>query len=159
MTTGQAPHPGLPGPQPAAHDNGSGGQPVMPMLSVPTTMPLDPRTLKSRIFSAERKRFRSEIVTFFGEQIEIRQPSLGRMLSSADDMGEDASQRGTFVLLNYAFMPGTEIPVFDASDSEQILSLPYGEDFSNLMAAFQRVTGISVDAAEKNSEASRSASK
>lgn len=150
---------GLPSQHPHPHDNGTGGvQPVL-MGSPPVGMPMDARTLKSRIFSAKNKVFKSEMVTFFGEQLEIRQPTLSKMLSRTEDDLDDPHRRGVFVLLNYAYVPGTEIPVFDDADIEALVGMPYGEDFSRVMEAFQRVTGIDVKAAEKNSGTSLSASK
>jgi hypothetical protein len=127
-------------------DNGTGGQEVMP-LSTPH-MPMDPRTVKSRMFSAERRRFKSEIVTFFGEEIEIRQSTIGRMLDRAEDMSNGNALIN--VLLNYAYLPGTELPMFDDTDVETLKNQPYGADFEGVMAAFNRITG-SVKAETKNS--------
>jgi hypothetical protein len=142
-----------------AADNGTGGQVIAPLPSPPVTMPMDPRTMKSRIFSAERKRFRSKIIQFFGEQIEIRQTTVGRMFENANKLTDDGEARGVFILINYAYVPGTEIPVFDEADREQLLSLPFGEDFERVFNAFSEINGMNVEKETKNSETTQSASK
>jgi hypothetical protein len=157
MTAIQEPLPGLPGGP--AHDNGTGGQHSGPLLSVPMSMPPDARTIKANIFSAQRKRFISEVITFFGEQIEIRQPNLSTMLNSFKGEDSNTKQGVVYVLMNYAFVPGTQIPVFDMADEESIMSLPYGDDFSRVMKAFQKVTGLDVEAETKNSARTPSDSK
>lgn len=146
-------------PSTVSHDNGTGGQSPVPLGSPPTGMPMDARTLKSRIFAAKNKIFKSEMVSFFGEQIEIRQPTLAKMLNRTEEDLEDPQRRGVFVLLNYAYVPGTEIPVFEYADVEALVGMPYGDDFGRVMEAFQRVTGIDVKGAEKNSVTSLSVSK
>lgn len=140
-----------------ASDNGTGGQQVAPLAS--PVMPADPRTLKSRIFSASNKRLKSEIVEFFGEKIEIRQSTVGRMFDSRKQLeGEDVAH-GIFILMNYAYVPGTDIPVFDEADADQILSLPFGEDMSRVFAAFNKINGMDIAAEEKNSVTTNSVSR
>lgn len=159
MTTGH-PNPGLPGGPPiGSHDNGTGGQPVVPMLSIPQAMPNDPRTLKAAIFSAANKRLKSEIIEFFGQKIEIRQGKLSQIFKQMEDDEEDPMKRGLYVLLNFTFVPGTDLPVFDDADVEQLSDLPFGEDFNKVLEAYGRVTGIDLKATRKNSKPDSSASK
>lgn len=119
-----------------------------------TGLPADPPVgsvtdMKSRIFSAKNKVRRSQVVEFFGEQIEIRQPSLTQMLENDAADLEDKKFRNAFVLINYAYKPGTDEKVFDVADIDSINDLPYGKDFERVMEAYQLVTGT-VKVEEKN---------
>jgi hypothetical protein len=141
-------------------DNGTGGQEVVPLLApqVSGMMPMDPRTLKTRIFSAEKKVFRSKVITFFGEEIEIRQNSIGQFLANVDNLVASEGKLGVTVLINYGFVPGTDLHVFEDTDAESLMSLPYGDDFQRVMTAFNEITG-SVKAETKNSKPDQTDSK
>lgn len=131
-------------------DNGSGGHGGVPQAG--GDMLPDARSLKSRIFASKNKRLKSKLVDFFGEQIEIRQASLARVLRLGEDEDDgDAKTTALFVLLNYAYVPGTELPLFDLSDIEQLKTMPYGEDFTRCIEAWMEISGVKVEAAEKNS--------
>jgi hypothetical protein len=133
------------------HDNGTGGAPVVPMANVGSTptMPMDARALKSIIFAAQNKKFRSKKVDFFGATIEIRQPSLVKMLSLKIDE-DDKRAAGTFILMNYAYAPDTGEQLFQDVDQDSLCSMPYGESFARVMEAFQEVTGTTIKEAQKN---------
>lgn len=107
-------------------------------------------SLKARMFSSKNKMLRSKIIKFFGEDIEIRQPTIGHMIKQTENELTDPMERGLLVLMNFAFVPGTDERVFNDTDTESLAGLPYGEDFARAVEAFQMVTDTSVQAAEKN---------
>lgn len=131
-------------------DNGSGGHGGVPQSG--GDMVPDARSLKARIFASKNKQLKTKLVDFFGEQIEIRQASLARVLKLGEDEDDgDAKTTALFVLLNYAYVPGTELPLFDLSDIEQLKTMPYGEDFTRCIEAWMEISGVKVEEAEKNS--------
>lgn len=83
----------------------------------------------------------SKIITFFGEQIEIKQLTLGAIL----DAGKEEDTQGALIstLVKYAFIPGTDIRVFDPEDLESLKALPFGGDFVGLADAIQELTKVS----------------
>lgn len=135
------------------HVNGTGGgSGGVPLGSVPATMPRNARDMKSRMFSAQNKQRKFKRVMFFGEEVEIKQSSLGQVVAMANMKDDDDNDQGVaiYVLLNYAYVPGTEERVFDESDVEQLKSMPFGEDFNNITDAWREITGIKIEAATKN---------
>lgn len=101
-----------------------------------------------RILSSANFKRRSEIVDFFGEKIEVRGPSLGEVISD-----NEAGANGTLVitiLTKYTYVPGTDVRMFDETNRDELLQLPQSKAFVSLIRAFERLTGGTVDAAEKN---------
>ena len=149
MATGQAIHP---------LDNGSGGHPAVPVIAMPqvaAVMPMTARDLKSLIFSAESKRLKSRVIKFFGGvDIEIRQPSLKSITEMQS--GDTNIAAAVYVLLNFTYVPGTDLKVFDEMDIEKLESLPFGVELQLLMDTWREISGIKVEEAEKNSKASPS---
>ena len=104
--------------------------------------------MRAKIFSRENKRPRSEVVGFFTVEIEIRQGTLGDVLDSVDEEGE---HEGIIqVLLDNAYVPGTNTKVFGIEHREELRSMPMGKDFAAVGAAYRRLSQIDVNAAEKN---------
>lgn len=126
-----------------------GGSGVAPHLN--GTGARNPRDMKARMFSAQNKMRKSEKVVFFGEEIEIKQSSLGQVVEMANMRDEDDDQGvAIYVLLNYAYVPGTEDRVFETADVEQLKSMPFGDDFNRVIDSWRRITGIKIEAATKN---------
>jgi hypothetical protein len=132
-----------------ATQNGHTQAAVLPGLPTKPT-PKTAEAVKAVIFSATNRRFRSKIITFFEAEIEIRQPSLEKMLQITQGESMDAGNRGTFILLNYAYVPGTDTPVFDESDIEMLKSQPFDDNFTKVVEAFQSITKLNVKEEVKN---------
>ncbi len=103
--------------------------------------------IRTAIFSS--KKFKTELVTIFGAEIEVRQPSLGVVLEASD---ESKSTKDSLidVLIGYCFVPGTAEHVFEDTDRDALMKLPMGDDFNLLNKAIARMTGIDIEGAEKN---------
>lgn len=133
-------------------NNGTGGAAYAPPEAQGAPAVAGAGSIRERIFASKNKTYKSRLVQFFGETIEIRQPTLGDILDSVNgDNAGDAAKQGIMVLLRYAYAPGTNDRVFDEADEESLLSLPFGEDFNRVVKAFTEVTGTDVKVAEKNS--------
>ncbi len=104
--------------------------------------------LRSKIFSHTERR--SQLVTVFGAEIEVRQPTIG-VIMEVREKG-DAIDNMVHMLVNYCFVPGTDVNVFEPGDKDALLAKPWGPDFSDLNKAVADLTGVSlaVEAAEKN---------
>ena len=86
-------------------------------------------------------------ITIFGIDIELHQPSLGDMLNVKEQ--EDSSERVAGIVIQYAYVPGTDIQIFEEADKVQILKWPFGDDILILQKAVVELTGVDIQAAEK----------
>lgn len=97
--------------------------------------------LRAQIFSAHNKVVDKKTVDFFGQKIELRQPTLADINSLKED-GDNNKSAVVQTLIRYAYMPGTEEKVFEDSDYDSFMSMPFGKDFTQVMEAFGELTGI-----------------
>jgi len=110
--------------------------------------PIKRDDVRKKIFGNTLKGSR-EIITLFGAEIEIRQPTLGMILEAQQEV--DRRKALVRILVNYCFVPGTDDHVFDETDEETILQLPFGPELTKLNEVIARMTAINVASAEKNS--------
>jgi len=94
--------------------------------------------------------FKREKMDLFGATIEIRQPSVKELLS-LDDV-EDQKARIVHLLINHAFMPGTNEKVFDKAHFDSIMEMPGGMWIRDLTEKFGILAGLDQDVSEKNLE-------
>lgn len=80
------------------------------------------------------------IVSFFGEDIEIRQPILKDVLANADNPDKESAVID--MLIKYAYIPGTEERIFEEADAEALKSQPFGADFMAVNNAMEGLTKI-----------------
>lgn len=85
---------------------------------------------------------------FFGAQIELRQPTTGDILRYTDSNSNALSLIS--ILLDYAYVPGTNEKVFEEGDVEELKQLPYNKDMQALIKAIERFTNVMISDAEKN---------
>lgn len=101
--------------------------------------------LRSKLLSSHKPK--SEMVEVFGVEVELRQPTLEAILGARDTA--DAKQRTVDMIIQYAYVPGTDEQVFEPADRDQILRWPFGEDMLKVQQAITRLTGVDVSEAEK----------
>ena len=100
--------------------------------------------MRAKIFAAKPK---TELVEdFYGTSIELRQPSIAVALETRNQ-GEDEAI--FTMLLNYAYVPGTEEKIFEREDVEMLRGLPFGPSMTDLMAKVNRLLGIDGAAIEE----------
>ena len=104
--------------------------------------------VRAKIFSAANKKFKEESVKLFGATVVIRQPTLRTVL----DMQQEPDRKRTVMkmLTTYCFVPGTDEKVFEETDLDGLMEMPFGEDFMNVQKAIAKMTNINmlVDEAE-----------
>ena len=104
--------------------------------------------IRAKILSQENMRGKSVELKFFGADIELRQPSLGQIQQYMESGDNKISL--IRMLLDYAYVPGTDERVFEAGDVEALSQLPFGEDMSKVAAAIEKFTSLVIGDAEKN---------
>lgn len=109
--------------------------------------------IRAAIFDSENTKPKHEPLTFFGQKIEIRQPDLDTILTFSNSAGDDRKHMMVSMIVMWAFVPGTDERVFEETDQDQLLKLPFGPDFAALNKAIQNLTDVTLlaQAAEKNS--------
>lgn len=105
--------------------------------------------IRSRIFQNSKK-VKSEKVTFFGEEVEVRQPRMKDILGSGDD-NETSDRRLARMIVMHTYVPGTNERVFEDAHIDEILEMPFG-GIQKLNDAMNRLMGINVNGEQGNSE-------
>jgi hypothetical protein len=109
--------------------------------------------IRAAMFAEGNKKPASEPLTLFGQEVEVRQPTLAQ-LNALSRKAADAKIPGVVnLLIEYCFIPGTDEKVFDLADAEQLASMPTGKWLNDFNTVVQKLSGIDIKAAEKNSEA------
>ncbi len=89
----------------------------------------------------------TEPLTLFDVEIELHQPSFESMLDARDE--DSMKKRMIDMIIKYAYVPGTDDPVFEAADEATILQWPFGDDLYRLQMAITKMTGINIGEAEE----------
>lgn len=111
--------------------------------------------MRSDFFNAQLNKPESRIVEFRGYKIEIRQPTLGSVISAQE--GEKARSVAT-TLIQYAFVPGTNDHIFEPEDEESLMQMPFGGDFIKVANALTELTSINFPSPSSASSAEGSSS-
>lgn len=91
---------------------------------------------------------KTKTVPLFGMSIELHQPTLRSIL---DNQGiEDTKQRGTKMIIEYSYIPGTNERIFDDADREMILNWPFTNELIDLQMSIAELTGVDTTDAEKD---------
>ncbi len=90
----------------------------------------------------------SKVITMFGVEIELKQPSLGAILRARDE--GDETTRAIDMIIEYAFVPGTNDHVFEDVDRDTIKNWPFGADLTLLNTTIAELTGVDIDAAAED---------
>ncbi len=109
---------------------------------------MDRNTLRTKLLSS--RKLRTETLHVWGVDIEFRQPSLGDILNIRDE--ENQKERVSQMLIQYAFVPGTDEKIFEPGDKEAILAWPFDQDIIKIQEAITALTGIDIEGAENDLE-------
>jgi len=107
--------------------------------------------LRGKIFA--HRPLKSEIVHIWGQDVEVRQPTLGQILN----VREDPDRRKAIIrlMIDYCFVPGTNERVFEEGDFESIIAMPFGDDLKAVNQAINKLTGIQVEEVKNDSTPTR----
>ncbi len=107
--------------------------------------------IRSKVFSSDS--FERETVEAFGTTIEIRQTTLGRVLELQEKLKEDRQQAIGLAFIEFCHVPDSGERLFDDTDLELILGLPFGKDFQAVQDVINKLMGVDeeeIKAAEGN---------
>jgi hypothetical protein len=106
-------------------------------------------TLRGAIFSGSS--FKRESIVLFGQEIEVRQPSV-EQLRKLSDISKSAKDKNAIInlMIDYTYVPGTDEKVFEQADYEQLSNLPAGDWLITYQKAWVRLAGINEEELEKN---------
>lgn len=91
---------------------------------------------------------KSKEVTVFGCTFDIVQPSFGSILAGNEI--EDQKKRGAQMIIDYAFVSGTNEQLFEDTDMDFILRWPFGQEILDLQNAIAELTGLDIEIAEED---------
>ena len=98
--------------------------------------------LRDRLLGHAPKPRRTPI-TLFGQEIELQQPTLRAILEAQNI--DDMKLRSTGMIIEYAYVPGTNERIFEPADREMILNWPFNNELVELQMAIAELTGISAE--------------
>jgi len=107
--------------------------------------------LRASIFSSENSRYKRTPLNFKGTDLEIKQPTLTQVAEMWTK--ETSTERALYLLINLAYIPGTDILVFEEGDIADIIAMPYGPEFTRINEILADFLNGNAKEAEKNSEA------
>ena len=110
----------------------------------------DRNDMRSRFFSEENKRRKSQIVDLLGVDVELRQPTIGQITQIAKKNEGSTDSALVAILIEYCYVPGTEDKFFEEGDKEGLLSMPSGDWLLKFNEALAALTGVNVKEAEGN---------
>lgn len=102
-------------------------------------VPLTRDQIRAELIGKKHKG-KTKLVTLFGVEIELRQPTLATILDARDI--ESERDRTASVFINYAYVPGTDERVFEDTDKESILNWPFAEELIAVQEAIGELTGV-----------------
>lgn len=93
------------------------------------------------------------LVTFNGAEIELRQVSLRVTLASRPNEDKmSAAERSVRTFIDHAFIPGTDVKVFEDADVQTLMNMPFNKEWVDIQGKILELSGIKqadVDATEK----------
>ena len=112
-------------------------------------------SLREKFFSP--KNFKRKKIKLFDVSLEVRQPSvkqLNELWEVKDDKG-NAQNAAVRLIIEYAYLPGSDTKLFDESDYDGLMAMPYGDWVTEFQDAWLKVSGLDKSATDKakNSEA------
>jgi hypothetical protein len=112
----------------------------------PTPVPQSRDQVRAQIFAS--KTVKKKLVDFFGVKIEIRQPQLADILQARKE-GEQSGVIG--ILVDHAYVPNTDQKIFEPTDKDALLQMPFGGDFLEVSNALEELTNVNFQPRGKNS--------
>lgn len=105
-------------------------------------------SIRAKVFA--HKPLKKVIITIFGAEIELRQPTLGSIMEARD--AENANAGVIDTLVQYAYVPGTDEKVFEESDADAFKELPADTWIQTVADALQKLSDVNFTGTENDSE-------
>lgn len=92
----------------------------------------------------------SKIVNYAGQDIEVRQPEVGVAFSkNSDGVERPRNVLVVQMLIDYCYVPGTDEKVFEDTDIDALLAMPFNGDWLRLNQAINDLTDLNTAIAEQ----------
>lgn len=86
------------------------------------------------------------LVEAYGVEMELRQQTLDAVLGSA--LGATTKEQVSRSVVQMAFIPGTDVAIFEEGDLPQILAWPFGPDYMRIQNAISELMGVDIEKEE-----------
>lgn len=97
--------------------------------------------IRTQIFNAKTTKPQSTLVSFMGSVVEVRQRTLGSILDAGTTDGEQQASIIT-ALIESTFVPGTDEPVFEITDTDMLRSMPFNADIQRISTAVADLSSV-----------------
>lgn len=94
------------------------------------------------------KKLKREKIEIRGVPVEIQQPTIRQILRQRNS--ENTEDQLVEMLVEYCYIPGTDVKAFEPTDKGDILEWPVESWFTEFNDAVSNLTQINVESAEKN---------
>ena len=108
--------------------------------------------VRASMFSEKNTKPAVEPLILFGEKVELHQPTLEQMNKLGRQAADAKIPPLVFMMIEYCYMPDSSDKVFEPADAQQLAQMPTGPWLTDFNKAVGKLTGVDVEAAEKNSE-------
>lgn len=99
--------------------------------------------IRTAVFSAQAKK---KIITFFGKEVELRQMSTGTIMSLKESDDRKSAMVKSIIL--HCYVPGTNERLFDQTDEDALMDIPFGAEMIKLSEEIGSLSGIDLDMKE-----------
>lgn len=86
---------------------------------------------------------KSEIITLFDQEVELRQPTLGAILDARSEA--DTKTAAVAMIIAYACVPGTDDRIFEEGDTPMMLKWPFGDELIAMQRAIAKLSGVDLE--------------
>lgn len=93
------------------------------------------------------RKVKSKIVMINGVEVELRQQSLAKILSPANDKLSQID-RAVLSFIDHAYFPGTDERIFAPTDLDVIKSWPFDKEWIDIQTSIAELSGIRVSDVE-----------
>ena len=104
--------------------------------------------IRSAIFSSSN--FKSTEIELFGKAVEVRQPSVGQLMSLTEEGSDTVRSAAVNAMIAFTYLPGTNQKIFTSADKDGLLNLPMGQWFIDFQTVWADLASIDVGEAEEN---------
>jgi len=88
---------------------------------------------------------KSKVITVFGFEMELKQPTFGDIMDARQI--EDTKVQAAHLIINYAYIPGTNERIFEEGDMDAILGWPFSADLMLLQQTIGDLSSLNVEVA------------
>jgi hypothetical protein len=102
------------------------------------------KAVRAAIFAHPNTKQRTSVIEFFGQQVEIRQATLGSIMEAQTQakLLDNPKAGLALAIIQNVYTPGTDDLVFEPGDVDSLLAMPFGEDMMRMSDAIGKMTSV-----------------